>query len=438
LTSPIRIAIIGAGVSGLAAAIELASTASSKPIDITVFEERQTAGGRTRSFVEKVSGDTIDNGQHLMMGCYTSTLSYLQQIKTSHLLRVENPLTIPYFENNAGYAGTLKVSSSLPIPSNLFFGIMQTDLLSSFEKFAALRFGRMVMSKKFDSLFTHKTCAEVFAITKQPETLVKRLWEPIILATLNTSLSEASAEVFLTTIRTIFLTERNYSAILIPTVGLSELLIDPAVATLESKGHSVRLATKVVGITYQNNTITVQLEDRSESFDAAIIASSPIPDWASGLAATPMPSVRFSPIVNVYFWIDKQILEHPINGFIGTTLHWCFPKKSSYGKQLLACTVSAAGKLADLELPEISRVIEHDLRSSLPHSSFTILHSLVMKEKRATVVLDPPIQDTRPPVRTSTQSIAIATDLVQNGLPMTIEGAIRNGQQAARHILSQY
>ncbi|HET9137247.1 MAG TPA: hydroxysqualene dehydroxylase HpnE [Candidatus Kapabacteria bacterium] len=438
MTSPIRIAIVGAGVSGLAAAIELASTPSNRPLEITVFEERQTAGGRTRSFVEKVSGDTIDNGQHLMMGCYTSTLSYLEHISSAHLLRIENPLSIPYFEKNTGYAGTLKVSSSLPIPSNLFFGIMQTDLLSSFEKFAALRFGRLVMSRKFDPLFAHKTCSEAFAITKQPETLVKKLWEPIILATLNTSISEASAEVFLTTIRTIFLTERNYSAILIPTVGLSELLIDPAVALLESKGHTVKLATKVTGLTHRDGKVTVEFEDHSESFDAAIIASSPTPDWATVFGTNPMPSVRFSSIVNVYFWIDKQILEHPINGFIYTTLHWCFPKKTSYGKQLLACTVSAAGNLAELELAEISRVIERDLRSSLPHSSFTILNSLVMKEKRATVVLDPPIQDTRPPLRTNIPSIAIASDLVQNGLPMTIEGAIRNGQQAARHILSQY
>lgn len=373
-----------------------------------------------------------------MMGCYTSTIRYLEQIGTSKLLAVHNPLSIPYFESGVGYSGTLKISSSLPIPSNLFFGLLQTDLLSSFEKFAALRFGRILLAKKFDHLFTNKTCAEVFAITKQPETLIKKLWEPIILATMNTSIDEASAEVFFTVLRIIFLTDRSYSALLVPTVGLSDLLIEPAIQLLQSKEHSVQLATKVIGAEHQGSSVKVLLEDRSEIFDSVIIASSPLPDWSSAFFDKTQVAIEFSPIINIYFWIDKEVLDQPINGFVGTTLHWCFPKKSNYSKQLLACTVSAAGDLVELELDDIARIIERDLRLSLPHSSFSILHSLVMKEKRATVVLDPPLQHNRPLVKSTYTNIALASDLVQNGLPMTIEGAIRNGQLAAQNILNQH
>src|SRR5258708_32986316 len=105
MSNPYRVAIIGAGTSGLAAAVRLAERATSqsplqsaRPIAITIFESRREAGGRTRSFIDSESGDTLDNGQHILMGCYTSTLEYLRAIGAEHLVTWQNSLEIPFVD----------------------------------------------------------------------------------------------------------------------------------------------------------------------------------------------------------------------------------------------------------------------------------------------------------------------------------------------------
>src|SRR5689334_20970703 len=92
---PYRVAVIGAGTSGLAAAVELCSAESERPVAVTIFESRREAGGRTRSFTDSETGDTIDNGQHLLMGCYTATMKYLHTIGADHLLQKQPSLELP-------------------------------------------------------------------------------------------------------------------------------------------------------------------------------------------------------------------------------------------------------------------------------------------------------------------------------------------------------
>ena len=70
--------VIGGGFAGLAAATSLAQ----RGVPVTVLEANAHLGGRARSFVEKTTGDVIDNGQHLFMGCYTATLKFLERIGT--------------------------------------------------------------------------------------------------------------------------------------------------------------------------------------------------------------------------------------------------------------------------------------------------------------------------------------------------------------------
>ena len=405
-------------------------------LDITLFDERATSGGRTRSFVEKNTGDIIDNGQHLMMGCYTSTLRYASQIGTSSKLSLLSPLRIPFYQKHIGTIGSLQVSSKLPVPANLLFGILSSDLLAGYEKLAALRFGSAVMLFSYDKRFADSTCKELFSATYQPETLIKKLWEPIILATLNASIEQASAQLFLNTLRTVFLMNRKYSSILMPTVGLSELLIDPAIKLLQSLGHRFQTGKQIVAAHEQSGVVYLSVDGVSgyDTFDALIIAASPMPQWASEFIS--QPSIpNFSPIVNAYLWLDKKIVHHPINGFIDTDLQWCFPKTSKHSKQLIACTVSAANEMAEQESEQIVSTISDDLFASIG-SSAKINHSVVLKEKRATYLMTPHSQQDRPPIQTRFHNIQCASDFVQNALPMTIEGAIRNGQRAARNLFN--
>ncbi len=409
---------------------------TTRQLDITLFDERTTPGGRTRSFVEKNTGDVIDNGQHLMMGCYTSTLRYTSQIGTSTKLSLLSSLQIPFYQKHIGTIGSLQVSSKLPVPANLLFGILSSDLLANYEKLAALRFGASVMLFSYDKPFANKTCKELFSATYQPETLIKKLWEPIILATLNASIEQASAQLFLNTLRTVFLMDRTFSSILLPTVGLSDLLVDPAISLLQTLGHKIYIGKQIVAAHEQSGVVYLSVEGVSgyDTFDALIIAASPMPQWAAEfISQSSIPA--FSPIVNVYLWLDKKIVHHPINGFIDTDLQWCFPKTSKHSTQLIACTISAANEMAEQEPSQIVKTISDDLFGSVG-SSTTINHSVILKEKRATYLMSPDSQQDRPPIQTRFHNIQCASDFAQNALPMTIEGAIRNGQRAARNLFN--
>ena len=74
-----RVAIIGAGWAGLAAA----HTLQQKNFKVHVFEQSHTLGGRARKVHSRKLGRTIDNGQHLLIGAYVDTLRLMQELGLS-------------------------------------------------------------------------------------------------------------------------------------------------------------------------------------------------------------------------------------------------------------------------------------------------------------------------------------------------------------------
>ena len=128
-----KIAIIGSGVSGLAAAVHLMENAPNGSVAITIFEAKHIAGGRTRSYLDPETGDTLDNGQHLLMGCYTATEAYMQSIGTTDLVRRSHNLKIPFaiFNEYSGNARTATLKTSpFPAPFHALLGLFRTDLLT--------------------------------------------------------------------------------------------------------------------------------------------------------------------------------------------------------------------------------------------------------------------------------------------------------------------
>ncbi|MEP7234807.1 MAG: FAD-dependent oxidoreductase, partial [Ignavibacteriota bacterium] len=321
ISHPYRVAIIGAGTSGLAAAVKLLTSDSPRQISLTIYESRREAGGRTRSFIDPQSGDTLDNGQHLLMTCYTSTLNYLRVIGSEHLLQKQASLEVEFKLPLQQRSSKLKLPGTLPVPWHLLYGILTTDLLEKYEKLAAIRFGMQLMLFRHDSAVSSQSCADLFRSTHQPESLVRKLWEPIIVGTMNLPVSQASAQVFLQTMRLIFLQNKRYSRFCFPGVGLSKLLIDPAVDFLTARNCIFKYGERIQSVNSGNGLAYVESETGREVFDAVIYAGSyrdtpPLPDQVTNS----IPHVEYSPIANAYLWTDKKIVGLPICGFIGTTI----------------------------------------------------------------------------------------------------------------------
>ena len=430
-----RIAIIGAGVSGVAAAVELCHSAPGK-FEVTLFESRREAGGRTRSYVDAETGDILDNGQHLMMGCYTATLEHLRRIGSQDLVTISESLRIPFTDTGNGKTAYLESSKFLPAPLHLLRGLLRTNLLTPSEKYAAIQLGTRIKLDALPSDVDNLNCGEFLTRMHQPDGLGRKLWEPVILATINAKVRDASARLFVNVVRLALLDSKQGSALVFPTTGLSELLIDPGVALLErTQGQTVKFGTPVDAIEKDDSgEWVVRHKNESEHFDAVIIATNTngivMPE---GIATTGFAP---SPIVNAYFWIDKPILDSPIRAFLGTTLQWAFSKQTHLGGERLALTVSAAQDIVERSNAELTDLLWSDLLAAIPGArQAKLLRSQIIREKRATPLFTPATHQQRPTTTTAYHNLYLAGDLVQNGLPATIEGAVRNGQQAARRVI---
>ncbi len=437
-----RIAIIGSGTSGLAAALRLATSANSPQFAITLFEARHITGGRTRSYVDETTGDVLDNGQHLMMGCYSATREYMRMIGTDHLAR-ERPLDIPYslFNPFTGYSrqARFRTNGLLPSPFHALFGLLRTDLLSVDEKRAAISLSLKVSSLLDDPKIKSLTCAELFRQHNQPEGLVRKLWEPLILATINARMDVASAIPLLSVLKLALLGKRSDSTFLFPEVGLSELLIDPAIVLLVSSSVEVKLKCPVRQVSAQNDGIKLSFADDSEqSFDGVILAS---PTENIELpSSVKLHPIAHSPIINAYFWLDRPLLRAPIHAFVGGTLQWAFSKPSNSAAERIALAVSAADELGGLDNAQIAQQLWLELTRGLPvppGDRAKLVHYQIIREKRATPLLTPEAQSSRPIATTAISGLYLAGDFVQNMLPATIEGAVRNGFGAAE-LLSKH
>jgi squalene-associated FAD-dependent desaturase len=421
-----KIAIIGAGVSGLAAAIRLTELGYR---NLTIFEARKESGGRTRSYVDPTTGDMLDNGQHLLLGCYRSTLKYLKSIGSDHLLQ-RTPLLIHYHEAGRTAPTILQIPPKSKPPVNLLGALWSGKLLTTREKLAATWLG-LAFDASSEKNAEGMTCEALFRKLHQPAGIIKKLWAPIVLATINAPIEKAGAVLFVNVLREAFLSGCEASDLLISSVGLSELLIDPAIQVLEKNGIKVRLSTPVRTIEKENTNFKIVTDDETAEFDTVIYSgqsSEPLPEKVR----SPIPEFEYSPIVNAYFWLDKEILLSPIHSFLGTTLQWAFPRPSERFAQRLALTVSAANELVEKTNEEIRHILWVDLCATVPEArTARLLHFQIIREKRATPLFTPYVQQGRPRTATSIPGLWLAGDIVLNGLPATIEGAVRNGYAAA-------
>src|SRR5271166_4765427 len=82
---PPHVLIVGGGLAGLAAA----SCLVNRGLRITVLESRPRLGGRASSYEDPVTGELIDNCQHVSMACCTNLTDFCQRVGVADLFRRE-------------------------------------------------------------------------------------------------------------------------------------------------------------------------------------------------------------------------------------------------------------------------------------------------------------------------------------------------------------
>lgn len=423
--------VIGGGVAGLSAATLLAK----KGYRVTLIEQRNRLGGRAFSFEDPTTAETIDNGQHVLMGCYAYTLRWLDMLGQLHHLDADRRISIPFAEPQKKlYPLTIP---DLPMPFHLIAGIFQFKNLSILERFSLLKAGLSLPFRRIDKTFS---VDEWLSTLGQSENTKKYFWGPVCLAVMNTTPANASAKLFTDALKLMFLGKRDHSRIIVPKTGLSELFAEPAEKTILLNGGRIMLNSTVKHVNVEQNWVNgVKVKDHGTIHADYYLSAVPPGTFIKMIDAETIDkyfkeklSYRTSPIVSVYLWLKgpvaDRLFEGPFIGCINTHIQWVF-KKSDH---LLKVTISDGAEIVDWEREKIlDTVVDEMKRLFSAFDVSSVAHHQIVKERTATFNPGPGSENLRPSAITPIGNLFLAGDWTDTGLPSTIESAVKSGFAAA-------
>lgn len=430
--------IIGGGLSGLSAAVDL----TSRGYSVLLLEQRQHLGGRAYSFVDEATGDIVDNGQHLMMGCYKETRWLLKTIGSDHLATLQPNLHIDFLHPRKGISSLS--CPNLPAPVHILFGMMGLKTVPFADRLKLLKVGLQLQRSpaSIEPELTLLTVDQWMTKLGQSEENKKYLWDIIAIGTLNDDPHTVSALLFYRVLRTAFLGAKENSSMLIPRAGLSQLFAEPAAKHLRLHGSEVQTNAEVEKILSEGGNIRGIYCGGKEIEAKAYISTVPYYaiDALLGDGKQHGYGEKFdsSPIITINLWLDKVIVEQEFLALLDSHIQWIFNKTKIYGNnsstgQHLSLVISGAAEYVDLTKEQLVEIAFKELQEAIPRArEATIIHSFIIKEKRATFSPMPGVEAHRPSVHTQFKNFFLAGDWTNTGFPATIEGAVMSGKTAAR------
>lgn len=417
MTQPHRAHVVGAGLAGLAAAISLAEAG----VAVVLHEAAPQAGGRCRSYFDATLGCRIDNGNHLLLSGNRAAMRYVREIGARPTLTGPRAAAFPFLDRNTGERWVLRPNlGKLPLwllaPGRRVKGVGLFDYLPARHLRGAPR--ESVVSGALD-----------------PRALVfRRLWQPLAVAALNTEVEAGSARLFGAVLDETLGAGGGACIPLVPREGLSESLIDPALARLRTRGAEIRFGSRLRAIGFApERAATLDFEGSLEplSPDDAIVLAVPAPIAVRLVPDLTAPD-EFRAIVNAHYRIALRGDAPWFVGLIGGIAEWVFRKP-----EVLSVTVSAADRLIDMPADELATLLWQDVVAAFDLPAAAMPPWQVVKEKRATFASTPAQLARRPAAATRWGNLVLAGDWTETGLPATIEGAIRSGYRAAAQLLGQ-
>jgi squalene-associated FAD-dependent desaturase len=413
---PHTVHIIGAGISGLAAAVRLANA----DFKVHVHEATQQAGGRCRSYFDAATNLTIDNGNHLLLSGNHHAVAYARSIGTEAGLVGPQRAQFPFVDLTTGQRWKLDLGDSR-LPLWIFDRerrVPDTRLLDYFALMPLIwaAQGRLVG----DTIPCRGT-------------LYQRLVQPLLLAALNVDPPDGSAGLAGAVVRETLLAGGKACRPLIARDGLSAVLVEPAIKLLRAKGARIHFGHELRQFGMSGDGIgELRFGDDTtvvEPHDTVVMAVPPRP--AAGLLPGLKTPSKFRAIVNAHFRFDPPGHMPPILGVVGGLVEWLFAFP-----QRLSVTVSNADRLVDMPREELAQAIWRDicaagaLRGELPPWQ-------IVRERRATFEATPEQNALRPGAVTNCKNLFLAGDWTDTGLPATIEGSVRSGNRAADLVLAR-
>ena len=428
-----RVVIIGGGFSGLAAGVSLAE----RGVEVLLLERRNHLGGRAYSFVDSKTGSTVDNGQHLFMGCYHHTIAFLQTIGCLDRLKFQDTPRVDFLDREEGF---FKFECpALPAPLHAVAGLLRMKGLTLGDKFRVLNVGRAIRSNGLPESLTVDQWLDELA---QSERIRQRFWYPMVIATLNEDPRTASAKMLKRVLEEAFGNGRRGTSIGIARVGLSDLYTTGSREFIESRGGQVRTGAEVEKLDVEQGAVAAARLKTAEKIEADWFISAVPPsafmrmlDDQTAKQFQPISKLETSPIVSINLWFDRPVIDREFTGLIGTRCQWIFNKDlilAAEKTNQIAVIISAARDFVDWTRDELVEMAVSELHELIPASrEAKLIQSAIVKEREATMAHSVESDHLRPGPRTCLKNLVLAGDWTATGLPATIESAVMSGHKAA-------
>jgi squalene-associated FAD-dependent desaturase len=410
-----RVHVIGAGLSGLSAAVELA--AAGRPV--VVHEASPQAGGRCRSYFDATLDMEIDNGNHLVLSGNRATLGYAARIGAREKLVGPGSATFPFMDLASGRRWTLRANDGL-IP---FWMLAPSRRVPGTRLSEYLELAKLLLAGRRADIGQTLAC-------RGP--LWDRLIEPFLVAALNVEAATGSAALAGQVVReTLAAGGRNYHP-LVAAEGLSNALVRPALEFVQARGGAVAFGRRLRAFAFADSRATgLDFGDERVEVGAGenVVLATP-PQVTGPLLPGVSTPTAFRAIVNAHYRVEPPAELPPITGIVGGLAQWLFAFPGR-----LSVTISAGDAWLDTPREELAQRIWADVAKVAGLSGEPPRWQIV-RERRATFAATPEQDALRPGPKTAWKNLVLAGDWTQTGLPATIEGAVRSGARAAGLILA--
>ncbi len=429
--------VIGGGLAGLAASTSLLDQGYDG--ELVLLEKAPRVGGRT-GFIEY--GDrTLDLGQHMHVSGFDYYRKFMTGIGLADDLATQESLDVE-FRDKSGRVGRVR-SNELPPPFHLISATYGFPFISFFDKLS-------LIGPLFSSLLTNsrvegrnESFGDWLRRRGASEKSIARLWNQIIVPTLNASVDEVSVKMGLMILKRVLLDKRGGR--LGRLEGSLAKIGRAAVEFIEAKGGQVRTSHPVERVEKDNGEYVVRLNDGGEISSEAVLSAVPGHALKKVLSESlldkfshPFWELEWNSIINVHLFFDEKVMEADFFGFLEGTAGWVFnvSRDSEERGKHVCLTISDPGELENLAPEELVEKVRIDLSSPLPAiKDAELLDSVALYQPRATFKASPESKALRPPQNPPEKGLFLAGDWTDTGWPATMEGAVRSGYLCAREVL---
>lgn len=424
--------IVGGGIAGIAAAVTLAQ----RGVRVLLLETRRKLGGRATSFTDPRSGHTIDNCQHVALGCCTNYLRLCERLGVADKIAWHDD--IHWLE--AGGRHSVLRADPLPAPMHGGPSLSRASFLTWADKRALSRAMRAAM---FTDRSTQAgvTFEAWLARTRPTPGSIARFWTPLMVSACNLDVDRVCAATALHVVQEGFLANRVGSRMGVAAVPLVELY-DPAEELIRGESGEIRLGASVASIGERSVTMVDGTHIEAERVISAVPAerAARMVDGAvqekDDRLARMAPHLTHSPILGVHLVFDRPVMGTPNAVLVDRATQWIF-RKDAEGRVVHA-VISAADAWMALGEDEIVERVVTDIRACIPEAAGAqVVSARAVKEKLATWAATPAFEAHRPAAVSDASALILAGDYVRTGWPATMEGAARSGFMAAAAALGE-